>query len=41
MLSNRVNRFNSSWFRSYGFGIRYLTIIGAIRFDIGFREGNY
>jgi len=41
MLSEEVNKFNSKWYRSYGFGIRYLTIIGPLRFDIGFREGNY
>jgi translocation and assembly module TamA len=41
LLSNEINNFNSKWYRSYGFGIRYITIIGPLRFDIGFREGYY
>jgi len=41
MLSEEVDKFDAPWLRSYGFGIRYLTIIGPLRFDIGFREGNY
>jgi translocation and assembly module TamA len=41
MLSSELNEFNSRWRRSYGFGVRYITIIGPLRFDIGFKEGYY
>ncbi len=37
-ISEEVDRFNSHWFRSYGFGLRYLSIIGPLRFDIGFED---
>jgi len=37
-ISEKVDNYNSEWFRSYGMGVRYLSIIGPLRFDIGFRE---
>jgi translocation and assembly module TamA len=37
-ISQEVNQFDSAWFNSYGFGMRYLSIIGPLRFDIGFQE---
>ncbi len=37
-ISQEVDKFNDEWYRSYGFGMRYLSIIGPLRFDIGFRE---
>ncbi len=40
-VSSELNEFNSRWRRSYGFGVRYITIIGPLRFDIGFKEGYY
>jgi len=37
-LSEEVHDFSQEWYRSYGTGIRYLSIIGPLRFDIGFQE---
>jgi len=37
-ISQEVDRYNAHWFRSYGVGVRYISIIGPLRFDIGFRE---
>ncbi len=37
-ISEEIDSFDSAWFRSYGFGVRYLSIIGPLRFDIGFQE---
>ena len=37
-ISEKIDKFNSAWFRSYGLGLRYLSIIGPLRFDIGFQE---
>ncbi|HHB95105.1 MAG TPA: hypothetical protein ENK88_08170, partial [Campylobacterales bacterium] len=37
-ISQELDNYNSDWFRSYGVGVRYLSIIGPLRFDIGFRE---
>jgi len=37
-ISQEVDNYNSDWFRSYGVGVRYLSVIGPLRFDIGFRE---
>jgi len=39
-ISEEVDKYNSHWYRSYGFGIRYLSVIGPLRFDIGFRNYN-
>ena len=37
-ISEEVQRFNDEWYRSYGVGMRYISIIGPLRFDIGFQE---
>ena len=37
-LSKEVKKFNSDWYRSYGTGLRYLSVIGPLRFDIGLQE---
>jgi translocation and assembly module TamA len=37
-ISQEVDKFDSDWYRSYGVGIRYLSIIGPLRLDIGFQE---
>ena len=37
-ISQEVDRYNAHWYRSYGFGLRYLSIIGPLRFDIGFKN---
>ena len=37
-ISQEVDKFEDDWYRSYGMGIRYLSIIGPLRFDIGFQE---
>jgi len=37
-ISQEVDNYNSDWFRSYGVGVRYLSVIGPLRFDIGFQE---
>jgi translocation and assembly module TamA len=37
-ISQEVDKFEDDWYRSYGVGMRYLSIIGPLRFDIGFQE---
>ncbi len=37
-ISEEIGKFNSHWYRSYGFGLRYLSIIGPLRFDMGFQD---
>ncbi|NEW59983.1 BamA/TamA family outer membrane protein [Sulfurovum sp. bin170] len=37
-ISQEVDKFEDDWYRSYGMGMRYLSIIGPLRFDIGFQE---
>jgi len=37
-ISQEIDKYNAHWFRSYGVGVRYISIIGPLRFDIGFRE---
>jgi len=38
-ISQEVDKYsNTHWYRSYGAGVRYISIIGPLRFDIGFRE---
>ncbi len=37
-ISEEVQRFDSDWYRSYGLGMRYISIIGPLRLDIGFQE---
>ncbi|HHH19129.1 MAG TPA: hypothetical protein ENK86_01265 [Campylobacterales bacterium] len=38
MLSEEVEKFNDTWYLSLGGGVRYLSVIGPLRFDIGFQE---
>jgi translocation and assembly module TamA len=38
-ISEEVQKFHDDWYRSYGLGMRYISIIGPLRFDIGFQEG--
>lgn len=35
-LSLDVNRFNEEWYTSFGTGLRYLSVIGPLRIDVGF-----
>ena len=35
-LSQEVNDFSGDWYRSYGVGVRYLSVIGPLRLDIGY-----
>lgn len=35
-LSQRVDDFSQEWYTSYGLGLRYLSIIGPLRLDVGF-----
>jgi translocation and assembly module TamA len=37
-LSQDIDDFSQEWYPSYGLGMRYLSIIGPLRFDIGFQE---
>jgi len=37
-ISPEIDKYNAHWYRSYGVGMRYISIIGPLRFDIGFRE---
>ena len=37
-ISQEVDKFEDDWYRSYGMGMRYLSVIGPLRFDIGFKE---
>ncbi|MCH9739652.1 MAG: BamA/TamA family outer membrane protein, partial [Epsilonproteobacteria bacterium] len=37
-ISEEVEKFSDEWYRSYGFGMRYLSVIGPLRVDIGFQE---
>ncbi len=37
-LSEEVEDFSEKWYRSYGTGLRYLSIIGPLRLDVGFQE---
>jgi len=34
-ISNKVNDFDGEWYKSYGLGMRYLSIIGPLRLDVG------
>jgi len=41
-LSQEINNFSSSWYNSYGIGLRYLSVIGPLRLDIGYpQEGGF
>ena len=35
-LSQEVNDFSGEWFMAYGTGLRYLSVIGPLRLDLGF-----
>jgi len=35
-LSQEVNNFSGQWYNSYGVGLRYLSVIGPLRLDVGF-----
>lgn len=35
-LSTEVHDFSGRWYHSYGFGVRYSSVIGPLRMDIGF-----
>jgi len=35
-LSQEVNDFQGDWYMSYGLGVRYLSVIGPLRLDVGF-----
>jgi len=37
-LSNEVYDFSDTWYHSYGVGVRYLSIIGPLRMDVGFPQ---
>jgi len=41
-LSQEVNDFSGEWFLSYGVGVRYLSVIGPLRLDVGYpNEGGF
>ncbi|MBU1669406.1 BamA/TamA family outer membrane protein [bacterium] len=41
-LSEEVNDFSGDWYRSYGLGLRYLSVIGPLRLDVGYpTEGGF
>lgn len=41
-LSQEVNDFSGDWYRSYGLGLRYLSVIGPLRLDVGYpTEGGF
>jgi len=35
-LSQEVNDFSTEWYNAYGVGVRYLSVIGPLRLDIGY-----
>jgi translocation and assembly module TamA len=40
-ISQRVNDFSGEWFNSFGLGLRYLSVIGPLRLDVGYpTKGN-
>jgi len=41
-LSQEVNDFSGDWYQSYGVGLRYLSVIGPLRLDVGYpTEGGF
>ena len=41
-LSEKVHDFSGDWYRSYGMGLRYLSVIGPLRLDVGYpTEGGF
>ncbi|CAA6798672.1 MAG: Unknown protein, partial [uncultured Sulfurovum sp.] len=39
-MSQKVNDFSGEWYTSFGFGLRYLSVIGPLRLDIGYPTKN-
>ncbi|CAA6806939.1 MAG: Unknown protein, partial [uncultured Sulfurovum sp.] len=40
-MSQAVNDFSGEWYNSFGFGLRYLSVIGPLRLDVGYpTKGN-
>jgi len=37
-ISEEVNTFDEDWYLSYGLGVRYLSVIGPLRLDIGYPQ---
>jgi translocation and assembly module TamA len=37
-LSEEVNDFSGDWYLSYGLGLRYLSVIGPLRLDVGYPQ---
>ena len=37
-ISEEVNTFDGDWYVSYGLGVRYLSVIGPLRLDIGYPQ---
>jgi len=41
-MSQEVNDFSTSWYNAYGLGLRYLSVIGPLRLDVGYpQEGGF
>lgn len=41
-ISQEVNDFTGKWYPSYGIGLRYLSVIGPLRVDVGYpQEGGF
>ena len=41
-LSLDINDFSGEWYKSYGLGLRYLSVIGPLRLDVGYpQEGGF
>ena len=41
-LSEKVNDFQGRWYQSYGLGVRYNSVIGPLRLDVGYpTEGGF
>ena len=37
-MSQEVNDFSTGWYNAYGLGLRYLSVIGPLRLDVGYPE---
>ena len=41
-MSQEVNDFSTHWYNAYGLGLRYLSVIGPLRLDVGYpQEGGF
>jgi translocation and assembly module TamA len=41
-ISQKVNDFSGQWYHSLGVGVRYLSVIGPLRLDVGYpTEGGF